>query len=92
MTMDDVWVIVPVYNEAAAVAGVLAALRESFPHILCVDDGSTDGSGAAARATGATVIRHPINRGQGAALQTGFDACLSGPGRGALEAEGGEPR
>jgi glycosyltransferase involved in cell wall biosynthesis len=76
MGMEDVWVIVPVYNEAEALAGVLADLRRQFPHILCVDDGSTDGSAAIARACGARVVRHAINRGQGAALQTGFDFLL----------------
>lgn len=76
MDMDDVWVLVPVFNEASALHGVLASLRQHFAHILCVDDGSSDQSAIVARAAGATVIRHPINRGQGAALQTGFDYIL----------------
>lgn len=73
---DDVYVIVPVFNEASAVAGVIAALRAEFDHVVCVDDGSSDGSDLIARAAGATVIRHAINQGQGAALQTGFDYIL----------------
>lgn len=76
MDMSDVWVLVPVFNEAAALSGVLSDLGEAFPNILCVDDGSSDDSAAIARLAGATVIRHPINRGQGAALQTGFDYLL----------------
>lgn len=73
MPNDDVCVLVPVYNEAASVAAVVADLRTHFEHVVCIDDGSTDGSADLARAAGATVLRHPINLGQGAALQTGFD-------------------
>jgi len=73
MGMEDVWVVVPVYNEEATVAQVVSDLRESFPNILCVDDGSSDDSAEAAARSGATVLRHGINLGQGAALQTGFD-------------------
>ena len=76
MPIDDVYVIVPVYNEAAAVAGVVATLRAEFDHVLCVDDGSSDASAEIARSAGATVVRHAINQGQGAALQTGFDHVL----------------
>lgn len=72
----DVCVIVPVYNEAAAVGEVVTALRAEFGHVVCVDDGSSDGSDLIARAAGATVLRHAINQGQGAALQTGFDHVL----------------
>lgn len=72
----DVVVIVPMFNEATTVASVIAALKVEFDHVVCVDDGSSDGSDAIARAAGATVLRHPINQGQGAALQTGFDHVL----------------
>lgn len=73
---ERVWVIVPVYNEAPTVAATVSELRQSFQHILCVDDGSTDGSDRLARAAGAVVVRHVLNQGQGAALQTGFDYVL----------------
>lgn len=76
----DAWLIVPLYNEAAVVRGVVAAAREVFPNIVCVDDGSTDESVAEALAGGATVVRHPINLGQGAALQTGIDFARAQPG------------
>lgn len=76
MYADDVCVIVPVYNEHSVVGHVVTALREDFRQVVCVDDGSSDGSAEAARAAGATVLRHAVNLGQGAALQTGFDYVL----------------
>jgi glycosyltransferase involved in cell wall biosynthesis len=74
--MDDVCVVVPAFNEHATIASTVANLLGEFRHVLCVDDGSTDGTGAIARAGGAMVVRHPVNLGQGAALQTGFDFVL----------------
>jgi len=68
----ETWVVIPLYNEATIIAQVVRELRERFVHVVCVDDGSTDGSAAAAEAAGARVLRHPINLGQGAALQTGI--------------------
>lgn len=80
MTHDDTWVIIPVYNEAAVVAQIVEDLRTTFRHIVCVDDGSTDGSDQQIAATGAHLVRHPINMGQGAALQTGLSYALARPG------------
>lgn len=68
------------YNEATVVGSVIEDLRRVFPHVVCVDDGSRDGSQDVARAAGAVVVQHPINLGQGAALQTGIDYALSDPG------------
>ncbi|UFU02247.1 glycosyltransferase family 2 protein [Ruania suaedae] len=79
-TADDTWLVVPLYNEARVVGEVIAGALPTFGHIVCIDDGSTDDSAAAARAAGATVIRHATNLGQGAALQTGIDFVLSQTG------------
>lgn len=68
----DVLVIVPAYNEAGVIADVVADLRRTFPHVLVVDDGSTDETGTASRRAGARVARHLINLGQGGGLITGF--------------------
>ncbi len=76
MSLNDVWVVVPVYNEATTVATTVSDLLSTFPHVLCVDDGSSDGSADLALAAGATVLRHVVNQGQGAALRTGFDHVL----------------
>lgn len=69
-------VVVPMYNEEVTVGQVVDELRRAFDLVVCVDDGSTDSSVELARTAGATVLRHPINLGQGAALQTGFDFVL----------------
>lgn len=73
---SDVWVVIPLYNEAAVIAGVVSDLLPEFSRVVCIDDGSRDGSGDIARAAGAWVVTHPINLGQGAALQTGFEYAL----------------
>ena len=78
--LSDTWVVVPTYDEAAVVADVVEALLTTFEHVVCVDDASTDGSGAAARAAGARVVRHPVNLGQGAALATGIAFVLAQDG------------
>ena len=67
------------YNEASVVGTVIEGLREVFPFVVCVDDGSTDGSQEAARAAGAVVVQHPVNLGQGASLQTGIEYALNDP-------------
>lgn len=61
------------------IGAVIGELLGTFPHVVCVDDGSTDSSAAAARAAGAVVVQHPVNLGQGAALQTGFEYALQDP-------------
>ncbi len=76
MSMHDVCVIVPVYNESTTVRATVLDLLSSFEHVVCVDDGSRDDSAELARDAGATVLRHAINQGQGAALRTGFDYVL----------------
>lgn len=70
---DDTWVIIPVYNEDQVIGQVVKDLLPTFPHVVCIDDGSRDRSAKVAAASGATVIRHPVNLGQGAGLQTGIE-------------------
>lgn len=74
------WLVIPLFNEHSVIGGVIAELRQHFANILCVDDGSTDGSAEVAENAGARVIRHPHNLGQGAALQTGIAYARSQPG------------
>lgn len=71
-------IIIPAWNEERAVAQTVAAALAVGPllggpvEVLVVDDGSTDQTAARAEATGARVLRHPANRGYGAALKTGI--------------------
>src|SRR5437764_15234563 len=67
-------IIIPAYNEGDAVGAVIAKAHALRPQaeILVVDDGSNDNTSEAARAAGARVIRHPYNKGNGAAVKTGL--------------------
>ncbi len=76
----DVWVVVPVFNEERVIATVIEELRRVLPNVVCVDDGSSDASADEVLRTGAHLVRHPINMGQGAALQTGISYALLRPG------------
>ncbi|WP_371151679.1 glycosyltransferase family 2 protein [Buchananella felis] len=71
--VTDTWLLIPLYNEAAVIGDVITEARKVFPNIICVDDGSKDASAKIAERAGAVVIYHPINLGQGAALQTGLE-------------------
>ncbi|MCC3277714.1 glycosyltransferase family 2 protein [Arthrobacter sp. zg-Y40] len=77
--MNRTWIVIPMYNEATVVGSVIEGLLPYFPNVVCVDDGSRDGSQEVARAAGAVVVQHPINLGQGAALQTGISYALQDP-------------
>ena len=77
---DDVWVIVPCYNEGPVVRGVIEKVREHFPNVVAVDDGSRDNSASEILAAGARLVQHPVNMGAGSAYQTGIEFALRDPG------------
>jgi len=79
MMNDDVWLVIPLYNEEQVIGDVVRGALTTFPNVVCVDDGSTDDSARIAAALGAVVVRHPVNLGQGAALQTGFEYAQRHP-------------
>lgn len=77
---ENVWVVVPAYNESARLAVTLRALCRHYDHVVVVDDGSVDDTFEIAREFPVWLLRHALNCGQGAALQTGIDFAT---GRGA---------
>lgn len=68
--------LIPAWNEAPRIGRIVEGARVYLP-VLVVDDGSTDGTAEVAERAGAVVIRHPQNRGKGAALKTGFAWALA---------------
>src|SRR5690348_14005578 len=72
-----VWVVVPAYNEARVIPGVVSGLKQEGYQVVVVDDGSSDATAEIAAQSGAIVLSHPINLGLGAALQTGIEFALA---------------
>lgn len=74
--------VVPALDARSTIVDVVRGLSaempayEGMPRVIVVDDGSRDGTDAAARDAGAYVVRHPENRGKGAALCTGFERAI----------------
>lgn len=77
---DDTWLVVPCYNEGPVIGDVLRDALQTFPNIVAVNDGSADNSAAAIHAAGAHLVNHPVNLGQGAAIQTGVEYARAQPG------------
>src|SRR3978361_184219 len=80
MGYQGVWIVVPAYNEASVIGDVISDVRSVFDHVVCVDDGSRDDTGDVAWRAGAPPVRHPVNLGQGAAIQTGVEYARAQPG------------
>ncbi len=74
---SSVSIVIPAMNEADAIGGVVGQLRAAAPwhEIIVVDDGSSDATGIQAESAGARVVRHPYNKGNGAAVKTGIRAA-----------------
>jgi len=72
-SLDDVWVVVAAYNEAERIEETLRRLCTHCANIVVVDDGSTDATAEVVARHPVWLLRHAINCGQGAALQTGID-------------------
>lgn len=71
---SSIEVILPALNEAGKIGRAVARIpRPLVDEVVVVDDGSTDATAAEAEAAGATVLRHPVNRGVGAAIRTGIE-------------------
>lgn len=69
----DTAIIIPVYNEGQVIRGVIESVLKQYKYVVCINDGSKDNTLSEIQATSAYCIDHPINMGQGAALQTGIE-------------------
>ncbi len=76
--MDDrIALVIPAYNEAATIRAIAEGALAASPHVIVVDDGSTDGTGAALDGLSVRRIEHEVNQGKAAALLAGFKAALA---------------
>ena len=76
--INKISIIIPAYNEEKTISKVIKDLKDNeYNDIVVIDDGSKDNTSETAKKAGATVLKHIINRGQGAALKTGFDYALN---------------
>lgn len=74
---NKIFVVIAAYDEEKAISDVVRGLKkEGYNNVIVVDDGSNDNTYREAQKAGATVLKHAINRGQGAALRTGMDYSL----------------
>lgn len=69
--------IIPAYDEAKTIAEIVQETKKYVDMVFVVDDGSTDNTAQVAQQNGAQVIRHRVNRGIGAAQQSGYDAAIN---------------
>ncbi|MEI8315909.1 MAG: glycosyltransferase family 2 protein [Verrucomicrobiota bacterium] len=76
---DRALALIPAFNEAGQIADVIQRAQPHVREVVVVDDGSTDATSAVATAAGATVIRHDVNRGKGAAIITGLKYLRQSP-------------
>jgi polyprenyl-phospho-N-acetylgalactosaminyl synthase len=76
MPRPRIAVVVPAFNESGPIGRVVAELLPHCTQCIVVDDGSTDDTAAIAAGAGAVVLRHVVNRGQGAAMLTGVRYAL----------------
>jgi glycosyltransferase involved in cell wall biosynthesis len=74
---EQVTVVIPAFNESGAIGRVVSELKAAaaWREIIVVDDGSSDETAVTAASAGATVIRHPYNKGNGASVKTGLRAA-----------------
>ncbi|MFH1857524.1 MAG: glycosyltransferase family 2 protein [Candidatus Omnitrophota bacterium] len=71
-----VFIVVPIFNEGPVLREVISELLGFYPTVVAVDDGSTDNSLETIQDLPVFSLRHLVNRGQGAALQTGIQFAL----------------
>ena len=76
METNNVWAVIPAYNEEKSIAGIIKKTKKYVKNVVVVDDGSQDKTKEITERLGAIVLRHVINLGKGAALKTGCDFAV----------------
>lgn len=76
MEKKELWVVIPIFNEAARIGPVVKSLVAKKYQVLVVDDGSSDDGASVAKKAGADIFRLAKNSGKGVALRTGFDEAV----------------
>jgi glycosyltransferase involved in cell wall biosynthesis len=84
LARDNIWVVVPAYNETAYIERVLKKILEYTKNIIVIDDGSTDGTAELAKKMGVCTLRNRLNSGKGATLRTGCDFAFNHCGASAI--------
>jgi len=77
MLNKNVWIIIPAHNEQENIFGVIKSVQELTPNIVVVNDASTDRTKEIVKLLNCYMLEHMVNRGQGAALQTGTEFALA---------------
>lgn len=76
MENKKIYIVLPAYCEGTVIKSVIKSIqKEGYKNIIVVDDGSSDNTYDESTRAQATTLKHPINRGKGAATQTGIDAA-----------------
>ncbi|MEQ1793231.1 MAG: glycosyltransferase family 2 protein [Nitrospira sp.] len=94
ITTDDnaqsYWVVIPAYNEAHTIRDVAMRARQQCPHVIVVDDGSTDDTAGVLAGLDVTLLRNEKNLGKAGSLCRGFESALAGGATGVitLDADG----
>lgn len=76
MLNKDIWIVIPAHNEQDNIFGVIKSVQELTPNIVVVNDASADRTGEIVKLLNCYMLEHMVNRGQGAALQTGTEFAL----------------
>lgn len=76
---QNVLIAIPAYNEGEQIVSTIESITKRYPNIIVIDDGSVDNTVDMVEGMGVECVSHPINLGQGAAIQTGIEYGLSRP-------------
>jgi len=76
MKINNIWAVIPAYNEQSNIFGIIKRTKKYIDIVILVDDGSKDKTSDLGEKAGATVLKHVVNLGKGAALKTGCDFAV----------------